>query len=601
MAVKIGAIKGARRRWMRDLLADQSGSTYAMMAAAMIPMLGFAGIGIDVSRTYMAQSRLQSAVDAAVLAAVRAEQFRPGTGTSPGTSTMPVVNNYLAANMPAQFAGSTRQAPVLTISRTAEELNITLTVEGTVPTSIMRVFGFETLPIRAQAVGVAGRNLPRAVEAMMVLDVTGSMDGNGGMTALKSSINAFLDIVYGTGQTRSNFAIGMMPYNVIVNVGRLLPSNPNRVEQISGFTTRAATDAWGWKGCVYADPTQRTLSSNIEMIDANTFDMGNNVPGDPGVPLAKPFMYPPMWVNSFHLQDNRYKLGATTAEAITAANAEPMRTALVRRYGTNICRNSSNQDVTCPTNGNWPTGTIVHPDRLPDYANWQTPILYNSTVKPSNANNHVSRSPNYVCPTEALPLSYNRTKADYAAYGNSLQPLFNIGTWHNQAMTWGYRLMSRTDVFPRNRPANIPVRQVMIFMTDGNFDSNDQGSTLSGRNPEFQRDTAYSGYASYADKWLVNQDFPTGATGTNNARAAHRDAAALRFAKTCQAMKRDGIEIYTITFAIASGAEGNATREMFRTCATDRTTHFFETQNTNDLRLAFSTIAADLVDVHLQK
>ena len=92
VAVKIGAIQGARWRWMRDLLADQSGSTYAMMAAAMIPMLGFAGIGIDVSRTYMAQSRLQSAVDAAVLAAVRTEQVNPGSGTTPGRlgSAIPV-------------------------------------------------------------------------------------------------------------------------------------------------------------------------------------------------------------------------------------------------------------------------------------------------------------------------------------------------------------------------------------------------------------------------------------------------------------------------------------------------------------------------------
>ena len=594
MAVKNGAMQGARRRWLRELLSDQSGSTYAMMAAAMIPMLGFAGIGIDVSRTYMAQSRLQSAVDAAVLAAVRAEQVRPGTGTSPGSTTVSTVNNFIAANMPTQFAGSTRQTPVLTINRTNEQLNITVTVDGTVPTSIMRVFGFTTLPIRAQAVGVAGRTLPRAVEAMMVLDVTGSMDSNGGMVALKNSINAFLDIVYGTGQTRSNFAIGMMPYNVVVNVGRLLPSN--RVQAINGFTTRAATEARGWKGCVYADPTQRTLSSNIETIDANTFDMGNNLPGDTGVPLARPFMYPPMWVNSFHLQDNRYQLGETTAEANAAANTEPMRTALIRRYGDNICRNPGGADISCSTGG-----AEVHVDRLPDYSTWQTPLVYNSTVKPSNANNHVSRSPNYVCPTEALPISYNRTKADYAAYGNNLQPLFNIGTWHNQAMTWGYRLMTRDDVFTRNRPANIPVRQVMIFMTDGNFDSNDQGSTLTGRSPEFLRDTAYSGYASYADRWLVNQDFPSGNSGTSNARAAHRDATALRFAKTCQAMKRDGIEIYTITFAIGSGAEGNATREMFRTCATDRTTHFFETQNSNDLRLAFSTIAADLVDVHLQQ
>lgn len=596
--MNIDAVVGRRRQRLRGLLADRSGSTYALLAAAMIPMLGFAGIGIDVSRTYMAQSRLQSAVDAAVLAAVRAEQINPGTGNTPGTRTVPTVQSYMGANYLTGYMGSTNQTPVVTVSRATDELRVTVSVTGTVPTSLMRVFGFQTMPIQAQAVGVAGRTLPRAVEAMMVLDVTGSMDSNGGMTALKDSMNAFLDIVYGSAQTRSNFAIGMMPYNVVVNVGRLLPSN--RVQAINGFTTRSETDARGWKGCIYADPTQRSLSSDINTIDANTFDMGKTLPGDTGVALARPFMYPPMWVDSFHLQDNRYKLGQNTAEAEAAANAEPMRTALIRRYGNAICKNGSNQNINCPAlTTTWPTGTRVTPDRIDGYSSWPDPMLYNSTVKPSNANNFVSRSPNYVCPSEALPVSYDRTKAQYVNYTNNLQPLFNIGTWHNQAMAWSYRLISRDDVFTRNRPTDVSVRQVVIFMTDGNFDSNDNGSTVSGRSPEFQRDTAYSGYASYADKWLVNQDFASNQTA--NARAAHRDAQSLRFAKTCQAMKRDGIEIYTITFAIASGTEGNATREMFRTCATDRNTHFFETQNVNDLRLAFSTIAADLVDVHLSQ
>ena len=589
--MKNGAVESARRGWMRDLLSDQSGSTYAIMAAAMIPMLGFAGIGIDVSRTYMAQSRLQSAVDAAVLAAVRTEQVNPGSGTTPGSSTVSTVQAYVNGNMPTGFMGSIRGAPIVTVARVGEEIRVTVTSTGTVPTSLMRVFGFETLPIRAQAVGVAGKNLPRAVEAMMVLDVTGSMDSNGGMTALKDSVNDFLNIVYGNSQTRTNFAIGMMPYNVVVNVGRLLPST--RVQPISGFTTRAATEARGWKGCVYADPTQVALSSDINTIDAGTFDMGRTLPGDNGVALASPFMYPPMWVNSFHRQDNRYKLGETTAEANAAANTEPMRTALIRRYGDNICRNPGGADISCSTGG-----AAVHVDRLPDYANWPDPAVYNSTVKPSNANNHVSRSPNYVCPTEALPLSYGRTKADYVNYTSNLQPLFNIGTWHSQAMAWGYRLMSRDDVFTRNRPDDVSVRQVVIFMTDGNFDSNDQGSTETFRTPNFQRDTAYSGYGSYFDRRLVVQ--PDNVS-LNDARAAHRDATALRFAKTCQAMKRDGIEIYTITFAISNNAEGNATREMFRTCATDRNTHFFETRDRAQLRSAFTTIAADLVDVHLEE
>lgn len=590
--------QGSKRRRLRTLLRQNEGSTYALLAAAMIPMIGFAGIGIDLGRTYMASSRLQSAVDAAVLAAVRTEQIYPGTGTTPGPKTAETVGSFLYANMPPEFMGAIQGSPTLSVKRQGDEVTVDLTVTADVPTSLMRVFGFQQLPITAEATGVAGKTLPRAVEAMMVLDVTGSMDGNGGMVALKASVKDFLNIVYGTKQTRTNFAIGMMPYNVIVNVGRLLPAN--RVQSIDGFTTKPATDAYGWKGCVYADPTQLALSSDINTIDANTFDMGKTLPGDSGVPLANPFMYPAMWVDSFHYQDNRYKLGETTAQANAAANHEPMRTALIRRYGQNICRVGA-VDVPCSVAGVPTPGASVHVDRLPDYSSWPAPVRYNSTVKPNNSDNFVSKSPNYVCPTEALPISYSRTKADLQTYTDNLQPLFNIGTWHNQAMTWGYRLMSRDDVFPRARPTESALRQVMIFMTDGNFDSRDDGLDSTNRTPNFQRDTAYSGYGSYADKRLVNTDYPNSNAGRDNARAAHRDATALRFAKTCQAMKREGIEIYTITFAIAAGTEGDKTREMFRTCATDRNTHFFETKNSSDLRMAFTTIAADLVDVHLEK
>lgn len=585
----------ASRTTYGAVLRDEAGSTYAMLAAALIPVLGFAGIGIDVGRAYMASSRLQSAVDASTLAAVRMEQVSPGSGTSPGPKTVSTVQSYLNANMPNEFMGANQQVPVISVVRQDEEVTVKVVVDAGVPTSLMRVFGFNTMDIRAEAVGVAGKTLPRAVEAMMVLDVTGSMDSNQGMTSLKASVKDFLDIVYGNSETRKNFAIGMMPYNVVVNVGRLLPAGS--VQSIDGFTTKAATNSYGWKGCVYADPTKQSLSSNINTIDADTFDMGKNLPGDPGVPKAEPFMYPPMWVDSFHYQDNRYKLGETSAHAIAAANHGPMRTALIRAYGDNICKNPSGNNIACSSNPD----AYVDPERLPGYSSWKAPISYNSTSKPSNADNHVSRSPNYVCPSEALPISYSRTKSALTTYTNNLQPLFNIGTWHTQAMAWSYRLMARDDVFTRARPTDSAVRRVVIFMTDGNFDSRDDGLDSSVRSPRFQRDTAYTGYGSYADKRVVSTDFGSGSGGLNSARAAHRDAMALRFAKICQAMKSEGIELYTITFAIAANSEGDATREMFRTCATDRNTHFFETKNPADLRAAFTTIAADLVDVHLSE
>ncbi|WP_448502112.1 pilus assembly protein TadG-related protein [Sphingomonas sp.] len=576
-------------RPIANLWADSSGSTYALLAAGMIPLLGITGIGLDLGRTYLVSSRLQSSVDAATLAAVRIEQIYAGSGNNAGPRTLETVNSFLNGNMATNFVGTIRGNPDIKVQRNGDEVSVTVSVNGTVPVTLMRIFGYDSLPVKATAVGIAGKTLPMAVETMMVLDNTGSMDGNGGMTALRASVKDFLNVVYGDKQTRKNFAVGMMPYNVIVNVGRLLPST--MVEQVPGFTDRPATNANGWKGCVLADPTKQSLSTNINQIDTDTYDMGKELPGDPGssMPLIKPSIYPPLWVNSFHRQDNRYKLGDNDIEAESIANYAPMRAALIRHYGNDICHNGTPAKVpalcTAPN-------AMVQPSRIEGYSSWPNAQLYSSTTKPSNANNYVSKSPNYVCPSEALPVSYERTKSAMANYIDvHNQPLFNIGTWHSQAMAWGYRMLARDDVFPRNRPDNAPVRRVLIFMTDGNFDSEDRGATLTTRTPNFQRDTAYTGYRSYADKLVTNTD----------TRAAHRDVMALRFAKTCQAMKAEGIEIYTITFAIAGGAEGNATRQMFQNCSTNPNTHFFETKNPADLRAAFTTIAADLVDLHLSK
>lgn len=583
------------------LFADERGSTYAIAAAYMVPLFGFVGLGLDLGRGYMSSSRLQSSVDTATLAAVRMEQLYPGTGTTPGPKTVDTINQFLTANMPIGYVGVSRNAPEVSVARAGDEVTVQVTVNGTVPTTLMRIFGIDTMPVQATAKGVAGKTLPTAVEALLTLDVTGSMDSNGGMAALKDSMGQFLEIVYGSNQTRTNFAIGVLPYNVIVNVGRLLPST--KVEQVSGYTDRTATDVYGWKGCVLADPTKRSLSTDKNVIDADTFDMGNAMPGEGGMPLIRPSIYPPMLVDSFHKQKNQYKFPSDPAQRRAIANYAPMRTALIRQYGDNICRRTDNSNAASCSSGT-AADRWVDPTLIANYSSWPTPVQYVSTTKPDNSDNIETKSPNYVCPTEALPISYSRTKAELNTYKSNLQPLFNIGTWHVPAITWSYRLLSRDDIFTRARPSNVGLRRVMIFMTDGNFDSNDNGSTVPSRGNgynDFERDTAYTAYGSYSDRLAVDQWWGSGTSKTTLARNAHRDVMALRFAKTCQAMKNSGIEIYTVTFAIAAGTEGDATREMFKSCATNRNTHFFETKNASDLRIAFTTIAADLIDLHLAK
>src|SRR6188472_1342434 len=60
-------------RWRAGLLGrllrDCAGNTIMLVAAALFPLLAMIGGGIDMSRGYLSESRLQQACDAGVLAA----------------------------------------------------------------------------------------------------------------------------------------------------------------------------------------------------------------------------------------------------------------------------------------------------------------------------------------------------------------------------------------------------------------------------------------------------------------------------------------------------------------------------------------------------
>jgi len=582
----------------RALLAQERGSVYAMMAAALIPTIGIIGSGVDLGRAYMADSRLQSAVDAAVMAGVRAQQLDSATGE--GSATWNTIYDYLNANIDPQYLGMTRNPPVIDVTKNGTSIIVNVTVQASVPTSLMKIFGFASLPIAATATAEAGETLPMAVETLLVLDNTGSMAGSR-ITALKNAAKSFVQIVYGDNQTRKNFAIGMLPYNTMVNVGRLVQAQEETsgqfIEPVLGYTDydKSNPDAWrtnryAWKGCVQADPTIVGVSSDIHTIDAGTFDMGATMPGEDEMPRIKPFLYPSIAVNSFQSVSNTYKFGTTADAEKAVANYAPMRDAMVRRYGNNICVNSAGANLAC----NQPD-SFVSVAKITDYADWSAPKFY--THKSGTNNSIQGHSPNYQCPSEALPIAYDRTKDALDTYitaeNAALDP--GTGTFHNPAMTWAFRMMNRTDFFPRDTPADTPVRKVVVFMTDGNFDSQDNGRKSGcdskGRNCTTVYDTAYTAYNSYEDKLVT----------TTPSKAATVPELTKRYAKTCEAMKRGGIEIYTIAFALDTGTQGNNTREMFRQCASDRNTHFFSAADSADLIVAFQTIAADLVDLHLSK
>jgi Flp pilus assembly protein TadG len=566
------------RRKARGLARDTQASVLPMMAAALVPTMAMIGGGIDFGRAYLAQSKLQGAVDAGALAAVRAKQITSNTITEAEN----IGKDYIAVNFPEGYAGSTLGVEKVTVIETNSAVSAEVTASGRVRTTLLRVVGIDTLPFQAVATAKASDRLPKNVEAMLVLDNTGSMAGKR-MRDLKVAAKDFVDTVFRDQNSREGIAVGILPYNINVNVGHLVRDiDSSKVVNYPDYTNISRSEPLAWKGCVFADPTIQNISADPYTQDVGAYDVTKLLPGEQGMPKIEPYIYPPIEVDSFDRRDNHYEVPWDRRRIM---EIPVIKEALIRRFGEDICVRRGNPDSDAPCDA---SNAIVSIDKLPTKDKFKSARVYATSSENARASGSRSLSgpsPNYVCPAEAIPVSYSNTRDQLKAYideDNAALP--NIGTFHTPALVWAYRLLQRDDFFRRNRPDDKPINKVLIFMTDGIFDSRDDGRIPTGGGSRIY-DTAYTAYKTYEDRLMTNQ----------TSKSATIDALEHRFSKICEAAKNDGIQIYTIAFALNS----NRTKEMFRKCATDRNTHFFDTANGKELNAAFVTIASELINLRL--
>jgi len=230
------------RSFLSRLARDIRGNTIALAAAAMLPLAGMIGGGVDMSRLYLAKTRLQQACDAGALAGRKA--MGSGSWTA---STASRAQELFAVNFLSGAYGTSD------LSRSFSESDgvVTGNASVVVPMTIMRIFGMSTRTLNVTC--TAKMEIPNT-DVMFVLDVTGSMNcvagdtscGNNGnvpapgakITGLKAAVKCFYeallkvntDEVCGDDPTATSYTqtaqirIGFVPYSVNVNVGKLLPN-----------------------------------------------------------------------------------------------------------------------------------------------------------------------------------------------------------------------------------------------------------------------------------------------------------------------------------------------------------------------------------------
>ncbi|WP_234032310.1 pilus assembly protein TadG-related protein [Parerythrobacter jejuensis] len=212
----------AMRGFLTRLAKDSSGNTLALIAAALLPLLAMAGSGVDMSRAYLAESRLQQACDAGTLAARKALGTKISTLTDIPVDAGKRGQQFFNVNFQNGAYGTENRTFNMVLE---SDYSVSGTATVNVPTSVMTVFGFQTIPVQVEC---QARLSFSDVDVMMVLDVTGSMRiTNTGDTlpridSLKQVIKNFHGQMAGNAAPGTRIRYGFVPYSTNVNVGHLL-------------------------------------------------------------------------------------------------------------------------------------------------------------------------------------------------------------------------------------------------------------------------------------------------------------------------------------------------------------------------------------------
>ncbi len=239
-----------QKGFLHRLLHNEAGNTLFMTAAFMIPLLGLVGGGVDMSRLYLAKTRLQQACDAGALAGRKAMANGSWTAGTAITTTEGRANNIFDGN----FKNSGEYGSgMVTRSFTESGGVVTGTASVDMPMMVIKVLGITNKTLNISC--TAKMEIPNT-DVMFVIDNTGSMncqvahsgyscpggDNNGvedaaaKMKGLRSAIKCFyealakIDTTEDCGSTPSGtvnaqIRFGFMPYSVNVNVGKLLPNS----------------------------------------------------------------------------------------------------------------------------------------------------------------------------------------------------------------------------------------------------------------------------------------------------------------------------------------------------------------------------------------
>lgn len=417
------------RRFVADTKAN-----FAMMFALVVPVVLVAiGTAVDVSTIVRSKTTMQSALDAAVLAASR---LRDANQTRDE-----VFEDFMAANLAGEHSLYDVEADI-SVDNGINYIKTHATATAKVRLSFMHLApGVDEVTVQASAFESTNE-----LEVALVLDNTGSM-GAANMAALREAATAMIDILESAKSDNRMVRAALVPFVATVNVKgegyseSWIDENAEAPFHGANFQMKGNGKPYNhldlfkqlkvdWKGCVEARPAPYNLSDAAPDPDEPaTLFVPAFAPDNPGKAEKSP-------------NDNNKWNNSYLADSFGSSDSAK-RKDIVRYFAAATGR----------------------------YIDEKGPR---------------STGPNYACPTPITPLT-----DDFAKLKDSIASMIyweGGGTNVSEGLAWGQRVLSPGEPYTQGKPFKSDgVSKVAVVFTDGE-------NTVFGGNGQAYNTSDYGAY-----------------------------------------------------------------------------------------------------------
>lgn len=569
-----------KEKKMKSFFRGEGGAVAILFALALLPILGFLGLTIDIGQIYQLHAIVSGAVDSAALAGARAG----GSNSNMTQHAIAIFN----ANIPSNKSW-TVTAPTVSISSDSKTITVSATI--TSPTTFMTLFGQNSISAAATSQAQVST---QGAEVVLVLDNTGSMYG-GPMSDLLAGAKNLVNILYGsaTVDTVSGLYVGVVPYSTTININMtgFTPTNwittvgraqINNSQFLYPNIAPTSTSVGGrWMGCIEARtpaPSGITSSQYTTMGYTNYasgMDSTDTPPTSDGTKFT-PYLYPSTMAHQYIFGKPLNRGTTSTSNASQPITTGP-QSGRSPPWGKN---GNTRGDNDWTLSGGVPSGSGLH---FGDNYQWV------------GSDGNLGVGPNLGCPVAMLPLTASQTTVQNKI--SQMKATFRGGTMASLGLNAGWWILSPNwrgmwpgvdSSLPKNYEDTL---KIIVLMTDGQNQWYDWPDGVPGdpdTSHNYAADADYTGYGRLAEGRLGTTNFTTAQTVVNT-----------KMSNMCTTLKNNGVTIYTIIYT--HGASINsATQSLYQGCATaPASEHYFFAATSTDLENAFSNIGKSISSLRL--